>query len=117
MKAPARLLPWHEDPWNRLQERRRRGTVPHALLLTGPAGLGKELFAFQLAWSFLCERPGERGLPCGECKACSLVAASSHPDWMWLTYPPANKEGKVADADKRLIGSGNLERLLEGVAR
>ncbi len=103
MKTPARLLPWHEGLWKRLQDRRRGGTLPHALLLTGPAGLGKEQFAFQFAWSFLCEHPRRNGLPCGECKGCSLVSASSHPDFLWVTRPPASKEGTVADLDKRTI--------------
>ncbi|MET0506429.1 MAG: DNA polymerase III subunit delta', partial [Luteibacter sp.] len=30
--------PWHDDAWARLQARRERDALPHALLLAGPAG-------------------------------------------------------------------------------
>ncbi|MBL8296941.1 MAG: DNA polymerase III subunit delta' [Rhodanobacteraceae bacterium] len=69
---------WNGPLWNNVLERRRRGAMPHALLLAGPAGLGKRAFAAALAALLLCERPAD--VACGRCRSCLLVAAGSHPD-------------------------------------
>jgi DNA polymerase III subunit delta' len=73
-------LPWHQAAWDLLQARRARGNLPHGLLLAGARGLGKLHFARQLAESLLCERPAADGHACGECRACALLQADTHPD-------------------------------------
>ena len=57
-----------------------RGGAPHAVLLVGPAGVGKTTLALDLAAGLLCtaDRPAAR--PCGACRACRLVASGGHPD-------------------------------------
>jgi DNA polymerase-3 subunit delta' len=57
-----------------------RGGAPHAVLLVGPAGIGKTTLALDLAAGLLCtaEEVGIR--PCGVCRACRLVASGVHPD-------------------------------------
>jgi len=72
-------MPWHEEPWALLKGRRERGAMPHALLLAGPAGLGKRIFVDRLAQAMLCQAPVD-GDACGRCKACMLYAAGTHPD-------------------------------------
>lgn len=72
------LADWNRPLWHNVLERRRRGAMPHALLLAGPAGLGKRDFAAALAALLLCERPAEAA--CGTCRSCLLIAAGSHPD-------------------------------------
>ncbi len=48
------------------------GRVPNALLFAGPDGVGKKLFALELARAFICRSPlGAEA--CGECSACSRV--------------------------------------------
>ncbi|MHC1479217.1 DNA polymerase III subunit delta' [Frateuria aurantia] len=79
MTAPT----WHTTLWDRLQQRRQRQAMPHALLLAGPEGLGKRAFAQRLIRGLLCERPVD-GEGCGECRACRLVAAGTHPDQIAL---------------------------------
>jgi len=74
------LAPWHDEAWRLLDARRRGGTLPHALLLAGAAGLGKREFAAAFATGLLCRSPRADGTACGECRACRLVAAGSHPD-------------------------------------
>lgn len=91
------LLPWHDDRWRRLMARRRAGSLPHALLLSGPDGMGKNRFADLLAQGLLCERPDERDLPCGECRGCQLLAAGSHPDQRRVA---PLEEGKVIGVDQ-----------------
>ncbi|MGI5831269.1 MAG: ATP-binding protein [Thermoguttaceae bacterium] len=48
-----------------------RGRLEGSFLFTGPEGIGKRSFAFQLAKTILCLSP--RGFaPCGECESCRL---------------------------------------------
>jgi DNA polymerase-3 subunit delta' len=77
------LAPWHTAQWSTLQARRDHGALPHALLLAGPAGLGKRGFALAFAYGLLCTEPRE-GHPCGHCRSCLLLAAGTHPDWLLL---------------------------------
>ncbi|MCI0590315.1 MAG: DNA polymerase III subunit delta', partial [Gammaproteobacteria bacterium] len=69
------FLPWHEGPWRTLQEARRADRFPHALLISGPRGIGIGRFARQLAASFLCARPDMDGCVCNTCKSCRLIEA------------------------------------------
>jgi DNA polymerase-3 subunit delta' len=78
-------LPWHEDAWSRLQARRERGALPHALLLAGPAGLGKRDFLAAFVKGLLCQRPVQ-GTACGSCRACQLMDAGTHPDRVALSF-------------------------------
>ncbi len=52
--------------------------LPHALILSGPAGSGKRTLAALLAQAFVCAGEGER--PCGRCRDCRLVREGTHPD-------------------------------------
>lgn len=89
----SELLPWHRDPWRRLME--RRGRLPHALLLTGPEGVGKEAFAVRLVRTLLCQAPGPDGEPCGRCQGCRLSRAGGHPDHVRVEPAEAGKPIKV----------------------
>jgi len=57
-----------------------RGGAPHAVLLVGPAGIGKTTLALDLAAGLLCTADGVERRPCGACRACRLAFAGSHPD-------------------------------------
>jgi DNA polymerase-3 subunit delta' len=84
MNSPAERYPWHDAPWRAIVERHQRGRLPHALLLTGPAGVGKHAFALRLAAALLCESPDASGNGCGSCRGCTLLANGSHPDYRHL---------------------------------
>ena len=71
--------PWHAEPWLRLRERRERGSLPHALLLCGPSGMDKRGFSERLQRALLCKAPVD-GEACGQCRACTLFDAGTHPD-------------------------------------
>ncbi|TBR39197.1 MULTISPECIES: DNA polymerase III subunit delta' [Dyella] len=79
------VAPWHEEHWMRLQSRRERGALPHALLLCGPEGLGKRDFMQRFVRGLLCERP-QQGDACGQCRSCLLYAAGTHPDVVNITF-------------------------------
>lgn len=57
---------------------RQGNHLPHALLLQGERGCGKKLLADWFCMLVLCEHP--EIAPCGECRACRLVAEHKHPD-------------------------------------
>lgn len=69
--------PWHARPWAAVT--RDLARLPHALLLHGQPGLGKEAFAWRLAQTLICAHP-VAGDACGECKSCRLYLAGTHPD-------------------------------------
>ncbi len=70
--------PWHAESWTRLT--RDLARLPHALLLHGLPGLGKQAFAWRLAQSLLCARPQVDTNACGTCGSCRLFLAGTHPD-------------------------------------
>jgi DNA polymerase-3 subunit delta' len=87
------LYPWHDALWQRLSRER----LPHALLLAGPAGMGKAAFALELAYGLLCDQPDQAGRACGGCKACHLLRAGTHPD---LARIAPEESGKVIKIDQ-----------------
>lgn len=91
------LLPWHHAHWQKLLERLRAGRLPHAILLAGPAGLGKVQFAAYLVGTLLCQTGAAAGRPCGQCRSCLLFAAHNHPD-LRLVRPL--EEGKKIVVDQ-----------------
>ena len=74
MSLPA----WQHDIWQRVAARAAQGTLAHALLLAGPAGIGKRAFAERLAALLLCENAAAP--PCGQCRSCRLYASRSQRD-------------------------------------
>jgi DNA polymerase-3 subunit delta' len=67
---------------------RQRGRLAHAYLFIGPPGVGKRLFATELARALLCENPPSGDLEaCDKCSACVQVQAGTHPDLFVVTQP------------------------------
>ncbi len=95
MPSDPGLLPWHREIWERLQHARRRDRIPHALLFSGPGGLGKHAFVRLFARSLLCDSPDDQGLGCGRCRGCHLFLAETHPDFRWLAPEPDSKSREI----------------------
>jgi DNA polymerase-3 subunit delta' len=75
----------------------QRGRLAHAYLFTGPPGIGKRLFADELAKALLCESPTRDRLEaCDHCAACLQVAAGAHPDYFTAGRPEESLELPLA---------------------
>lgn len=94
-------LPWQVEAWNRLCTQRRDERLPHALLLAGPAGVGKQRMARAFAASLLCDEP-DHDMACGQCRACGYLAAGSHPDLMLLEPQDTSRAIRI-DAVRELL--------------
>jgi len=96
--------PWQQASWHALAERMARGRLPHALLITGPVGLGKRRFAAAFAQLTLCRAPMD-GHACGSCAACVQFGAGTHPDYSLVT----------PEEDKVSIGVEQIRDLTAGL--
>jgi DNA polymerase-3 subunit delta' len=79
----GRPLPWQQALWLDTSALVLQGRLPHALLLAGPAGVGKRQFARALAAFVLCET--RSGYACGQCRSCAQLAAGNHPNALLLS--------------------------------
>ncbi len=57
-----------------------REEPPHAILLSGPGGVGKTTLALDLAAGLLCTAADPALRPCRSCRGCRLVERGDHPD-------------------------------------
>jgi len=89
----------HDAILERLTAHLRRERLAHALLFTGPAGIGKAAAALAFAATIFCTN--EPDAPCGECAGCRQVAAGTHPDLVTVALPSGKKEIGI-DAIRRL---------------
>ncbi len=59
----------------------KTNTLPHAIILDGAKGTGKQTLAKIIARSFVCTSEGTSDIkPCGKCPACLKAEHLSHPD-------------------------------------
>lgn len=85
---PFRTIVGHRRLLALLSRAAARDTLPPALLLEGPAGVGKRRVAMAIAEAMNCLKPlqGENAAPdlvrdaCGECPACRRIQRGMHPD-------------------------------------
>jgi len=67
---------------NRIASAILEGRLPHALLIDGQSGSGKESFAKEIAAALNCECASDstRPLPCGRCNTCRRIRENSYTD-------------------------------------
>ncbi|GAB2188937.1 hypothetical protein MAH1_05440 [Sessilibacter sp. MAH1] len=83
--------PWHQAVWQKLEKSMASDKLVHAILVAGPAGIGKQALVTALAHRLLCTN-SENGSVCGVCKGCQLNAAQTHPD---LKFVMPEEKGKA----------------------
>ena len=93
---PNELLPWQTEQWHQLITAVKASRLPHALLFSGPEGVGKQQFAVSLSQFLLCHDP-VNDKACHQCNACKLFAANTHPDFHLIK---AEEEGKAIKVEQ-----------------
>jgi DNA polymerase-3 subunit delta' len=73
-KVPIRLL----------QKFLRDATLPHALIFSGIAGIGKRTTAKATAVALNCRQSENNIDPCGQCPSCRQILSGNHPDVILL---------------------------------
>jgi DNA polymerase-3 subunit delta' len=90
--------PWLESVVAEFSDRLREGRMAHAVLLSGPAGLGKTELARGFLASLLCSE--ESWPACGSCRSCQLFRSGAHPEGRVLTF---EKHPKKDELRKELV--------------
>lgn len=72
-------IPGQERAKRFLTQMMKRGQVPHALLFSGMAGIGKRAMALEMAKAMNCLDPPGQDC-CDGCVSCRKITGGSHPD-------------------------------------
>jgi DNA polymerase-3 subunit delta' len=90
-----------------LQTATASDTVHHAMLFSGPDGVGKTTVAKAFAAMAACPTPTAAGGACGGCRSCDRILQhvageeTRHPDVLWLT-PQGSAVIKIGQVRDRL---------------
>jgi DNA polymerase-3 subunit delta' len=84
------------------------GSPPHAVLLSGPEGVGKTTLALDLAAGLLCTAEDRSTRPCRVCRACRMVEHGNHPDLHWLKPEGPGGQIVIGGSDARYHGVRDL---------
>ncbi len=106
------LTPWQQRHYDQAAEALDGGRMGHALLLAGPAKLGKRVVAERLAQRALCQARAPGGEPCGQCRGCTLFLSRSQADPEELRPGGglAHPFGKPGHPDAWFIGYENRDK-------
>ena len=91
-------LPWLTPISDRLAAQIENGTLPHALLISGPASIGKRLLIEDLLSRVLCT---SGHTACGNCYQCQLLQIGNHPDYLLIS--PEESKQIVIDQIRGLV--------------
>lgn len=92
---------WIAPAWVKLLSQPER--LPHALLVTGPVGIGKRVFAQELARRLLCERATGTAYACDQCASCTWFASGNHPDFRFIA-PESELQAEADASDSKNEG-------------
>tara|TARA_R110002012_G_scaffold9164_10_gene42072 strand:- start:2445 stop:3431 length:987 start_codon:yes stop_codon:yes gene_type:complete len=87
------VMPWQQDIWQQLIHLAQCGRMPHALLIHGAHGVGKQQLAEALIARTLCAGPGEQA--CGHCHSCAMLASGYHPDLMRVSPEEGKRQIRI----------------------
>lgn len=77
-------IPSHDNIKRQLRDMVADRRIPHALLLHGPAGIGKFMLARTFAQYLHCQSPTADGEPCGCCPSCLQFESFNHVDTLYV---------------------------------
>ncbi len=93
------MYPWQHKQWQHIMQQGAK--MPHALLLRGRAGIGKQNFALEVAKAILCpqasfqQQTEAQQQACGNCPSCSWFVEGTHPDFMLIGPEDADDAEEV----------------------
>ncbi len=94
------IFEWQKHLWRELFA--DVNSLPHAMLMAGPEGLGKLAFAQSMAARLLCEQrnaaEGPSGMACGQCNSCTWLVSGNHPDFR-LIQPEDGDDAGVEEGE------------------
>ena len=90
-----KIFSWQKNQWELLWQSRQQNRLPHAILLSGIAGIGKKHFATSFAHAMLCLAPSDTGEICGQCRNCHMLNAKFHPDLLIIEPEEVGQAIKV----------------------
>lgn len=88
-------LPWQQQQREQCLRSAQAQTLPHALLISGQAGLGKLDFARTFSQLLLCDSPQADGVACGHCQGCHLFTVGNHPDFRQVDLEEGSSQIKI----------------------
>jgi DNA polymerase-3 subunit delta' len=98
----------HDEIWRAFEQAVSGGRLAHGYLFTGPKGIGKRLFAVELAKALLCEAQRPELQACQQCSSCRLMDAGNHPDF-FIVHRPEDKVEMPIDTMRELTRSMALK--------
>ena len=105
----AKLLPWQVQAWTQTTGQFYASRLPHGLLASGMAGIGKRAFVWRfVAWLLCCDKT-EQGA-CGVCDSCTWLVAGTHPDLLVL---PSDSLPTVETGERSSIKIDDVRALQE----
>jgi len=90
----------HEDVRKTILGAVARESLPAALLVHGPKGVGKQRLALWIGQLLMCDSPTNSG-PCDRCGPCKMGLNLEHPDLNWY-FPLLRPKGASGE---RLVGA------------
>ncbi|MBI4261908.1 DNA polymerase III subunit delta' [Candidatus Uhrbacteria bacterium] len=103
----------HERVLELLERAYVRGKLAHAIILSGPAHIGKYTVAVQLARALVCTNEKNPARPCEQCAMCVSSKNNVHPDITHVSRQDDKKEITV-DQVRALRSSLEHTSLFEG---
>ncbi len=97
-----KIYPWQHEQWQRIRAAYDSERFPHALLLSGPYGIGLGQFARTLAAALLCDAFDVDGADESDSRDWQLFLSANHPDYCLLEPEEEGKQIKV-DQVRELI--------------
>jgi len=101
--------PWLKAVDAEFSDRRASGRIPHAILFSGPADIGKLSLALEFLAGLLCLEDTHPA--CGVCRSCQLLATGAHPDRHIVTF---EEHPKTGDLRKEIV-IGQVRKLISSL--
>lgn len=115
------MYAWQHKQWQLIMQQGAK--MPHALLLRGRTGIGKQDFALDVAKAILCPQAsfqlpteGQLRQACGNCPSCSWFVEGTHPDFMLIGAEDADDTEEVTKkktTKKSQISVAKIRQLLD----